>query len=204
MKPHRLRAGTVAAATLLSAALAGCRALPAAHFYALQTEPPASSGPPATVAPLIRIRHVGVPPEMDHLGLTHRRGATELSISDTDRWSAPLAQLIQGTLTLDLGARLGFEHVVAADALTGSRPDQTGAQGAAAALDLDFVALAADDTCAVTAQVNWTLAAPGSPAQHGTTHLEAAATGCPAGLPGALSDVLGQLADQLTRQLAAP
>ena len=103
-------------ATLLAAALAACSSLPAPHYYALAAVTPA--GPtPLLAATLIRVRHISLPTEMDHRGLTHHVSATELSISDTDQWSAPLGELIQGTITRDLGQRLGFDHVLAPEAL---------------------------------------------------------------------------------------
>jgi uncharacterized lipoprotein YmbA len=187
------------AAILLAATLVACHALPALHYYSLTAVSPAVvAGQP--VSPLlIRVRHVSVPHEMDHLGLTHQLGPTQLTISDNDQWTAPLNVLIQGTMTRDLGERLGYAQVVAADALpAASHPD------AQATLDLDFVSLAADGTCGITAQVNWTLSAPKG-VRRGSAHLSApAAAGCPSGLPAALSTALGDLADQLVPPLTAP
>jgi uncharacterized lipoprotein YmbA len=185
------------AAILVMVSLAGCSSLPAPRYYALDAVTPASPAHPG-VAPLIHVRRISVPAEMDHRGLTHHLGPTQLAVSDSDQWSAPLTDLIQGTLSRDLGERLGFEHIVAAQV--------GGAQAGAsqAFLDLDFVALSADDACGVDAQVNWTLSVPNGTARHGTAHLMAPATGCPTGLPAALSAVLGELADQLAQQLSAP
>jgi uncharacterized lipoprotein YmbA len=187
-----------AAFTLVAATLAGCHSLPALHYYALDAVAPAAGPAPPGFANLLHIRHLSVPHEMDHLGLTHHMGANQLAISDTDQWSAPLTDLIQGALTRDLGARLGFDHVLAPDALPAA------AGNTVAALDLDFVTLSANDGCAVEAQVNWTLSVPGSPLRRGTIHLMAAANACPAGLPGALSAALGDLADQLAPQFRTP
>lgn len=187
-----------AAVTVAAATLAGCHSLPALHYYALDAVAPVAGPAPPGFANLLHIRHLSVPHEMDHLGLTHHLGATQLAISDTDQWSAPLTDLLQGTLTRDLGARLGFEHLLAPDALPAA------AGNTVAALDLDFVTLSADDSCAIEAQVNWTLSVPGSPARHGTVPLMASATGCPAGMPAALSTALGTLADQLASQFRTP
>ena len=187
-----------AAVTVAAATLAGCHSLPALHYYALDAVTPAAGSAPPGFANLLHIRHLSVPHEMDHLGLTHHLGATQLAISDTDQWSAPLTDLIQGALTRDLGARLGFDHVLAPDALPAT------AGNPVAALDLDFVTLFADDSCAIEAQVNWTLSVPGSPPRHGTVALMAPANSCPAGLPAALSVALGNLADQLAPQFRAP
>ena len=198
MKIPRWIARTSALA-LGAVTLAGCHSLPPLHYYALDAvTPTAAPVTPGFPNPL-HIRHLSVPHEMDHLGLTHHTGPTQLAISDTDQWSAPLTDLIQGTLTRDLGARLGFAQVVAPDALPAA------AAGSVAALDLDFVSLAADDACAIDAQVNWTLSVSGSGTpRHGTVHLMAPASSCPAGLPAALSAALGDLADQLALQLRAP
>jgi uncharacterized lipoprotein YmbA len=181
-----------------SMSLAGCHSLPPLHYYALDAVAPAAAPVAPGFSNLLHIRHLSVPHEMDHLGLTHHTGPTQLAISDTDQWSAPLTDLIQGTLTRDLGARLGFAQVVAPDALA------AGAASGVAALDLDFVSLTADDACAIDAQVNWTLSVPGGTPRHGTVHLMAPAGSCPAGLPTALSAALGDFADQLALQLRAP
>jgi uncharacterized lipoprotein YmbA len=190
---------------VLAMTLVGCQSLPALHYYSLAVVSPAGvAGHPAAPM-LIRVRHVSLPHEMDHLGLTHHVGPTQLAISDNDQWTAPLNTLIQGTITSDLGERLGYEQVVAADALPVASSPNTPANSQVktqATLDLDFVSLAADDACGITAQVNWSLAVPNGPARRGSAHLSAPApAGCPSGLPTALSNALGDLADQLVRQL---
>jgi uncharacterized lipoprotein YmbA len=183
---------------ILAVILVGCHALPALHYYSLAAVSPVSGASHAALPMLIRVRHVSVPHEMDHLGLTHHVGPTQLAISDNDQWTAPLNVLIQAAITRDLGERLGYEQVVAVDALpVTSSPPQT-----QATLDLDFVSLAADEACGITAQVNWSLAVPNGAARRGSAHLSAPApAGCPGGLSTALSNALGDLADQLVPQL---
>jgi uncharacterized lipoprotein YmbA len=177
----------------LSVLFAGCGASPPLHYYALAAVMPLGPVAAHATAARIRVRHVSLPPEIDHRGLTHHLGPNQLTVSDADQWSAPLADLIQGTVTRDLGQRLGFEQVVAPASLAaGSQPDL-----AQASLDLDFVALSADATCAITAQVNWTLSRPAAAVQRGTLVAAAPASACPSGLPGALSTALGVLTDQL-------
>jgi uncharacterized lipoprotein YmbA len=187
-----------AALVVAAMTLTGCHSLPALHYYALDAVTPTTPPAPPGFANLLHIRHLSVPHEMDHLGLTHHMGPTQLAISDVDQWSAPLTDLIQGTLTRDLGTRLGFDHVIAPDAL----PAAVG--NTVAALDLDFVSLAADDACAIETQVNWMLSVPGSAPRGGTMHLMAPGGSCPAGLPAALSAALGELADQLALQFRTP
>jgi len=191
---------------IAAAALAACHSLPALQYYALDAVPAGTPARATAAALLVHVRHVGVPHEMDHLGLTHHVGPTQLAISDNEQWTASLNVLIQGTLTRDLGERLGYDHVVATDALpVVSRPDPHAAAAAPqSTLDLDFVALSADERCGVTAQVNWSWSVPNGATRHGTAQLSAPATGCPNGLPAALSTVLGDLADQLALQLATP
>lgn len=180
----------------LAALLSGCGSSPPLHYYALEVVvPPAHSGQLSTM--LIHVRRVSLPPEMDHRGLTHHQGATRLVISDSDQWSAPLGTLIQATVTRDLGERLGYDHVLAPDVQPVARGNSQ------SNLDLDFVNLSADDGCGVSAQVNWTLTVPDGAARRGSTLLMAPASGCPAGLAAALSTALGDLADQLAKQLTA-
>jgi uncharacterized lipoprotein YmbA len=198
----------IAGAALAAATLTACGSSPALRYYALDAVTPVGSAThPALPAP-IRVRHISLPHEMDHLGLTHHLGPTQFAISDTDQWSAPLATLIQETITRDLGERLGYDQVVAPDSLPvaphpGAEPPGVHAstQGA---LDLDFVSLSADDACGITAQVNWTLSVPNGAPRHGTAALTAPPTTCPAGLPAALSAALGTLADQLIQPLSSP
>ena len=196
MKNPRWIARTGAAA-MSAAMLAGCHSLPPLHYYALDAVTPGAAAVPPGYPNPLHIRHLSVPHEMDHLGLTHHVGRSQLAISDTEQWSAPLTDLIQGTLTRDLGARLGFDHVIAPDALPGAAAN-------VAAVDLDFVTLSADEACAIEAQVNWTLSIPGSAPRHGTLHLMASAGACPEDLPRALSTVLGDLAEQLAVQFRTP
>jgi uncharacterized lipoprotein YmbA len=180
---------------ILAVTLVACQSLPALHYYSLAAVSPVGAASHPAVRVLIRVRHVSLPREMDHLGLTHQVDSTQLAISDHDQWSAPLNSLIQGTITRDLGERLGYQQVVATDAL--ATPDP-------ASLDLDFVSLTADGSCGITAQVNWTLSVPNAATRRGSAHLSAsAAAGCPSGLPTALSTALGDLADQLVSQLTA-
>ena len=180
---------------ILALTMVACHSLPALHYYSLEAVSPVEGASHPASALLIRVRHVSLPHEMDHLGLTHHVGPTQLAISDNDQWTAPLNVLIQGTITRDLGERLGYAQVVAADALPGASP---------ANLDLDFVSLAADGSCGITAQVNWTLSIPQGATRRGSAQLSAPATAsCPGGLPTALSTALGELADQLVPQLTA-
>jgi uncharacterized lipoprotein YmbA len=200
-----LRRAAITAGAALAAMLTACHALPALHYYSLATASPATASAHAPSALLIRVRHVSVPHEMDHLGLTHHLGPTQLTISDNDQWTAPLGSLIQGTITSDLGERLGYPQVIAADALpvparSSQPPDQAAMNPAN--LDLDFVTLSADDGCSITAQVNWTLSVPAGATRRGSLRVAVPAIGgCPAGLPAALSTALGALADQLVPQL---
>jgi uncharacterized lipoprotein YmbA len=182
-------------AAALAALLSGCGTSPPLRYYALAVVTPATRPTAAPGTLQIHVRHVGLPPEMDHRGLTHHQGPTRLTISDTDEWSAPLGTLIQATVTRDLGERLGYEHVLAPNVQPVAKQ---------ATLDLDFVNLSADDNCAIGAQVNWTLSVPDAATRRGTTVLMAPATGCPAGLAAALSAALGDLADQLVPQLTSP
>jgi uncharacterized lipoprotein YmbA len=197
----------IVGAALAAATLTGCGSSPPLRYYALDAVAPVGGAThPAMSAP-IRIRHISLPHEMDHLGLTHHLGPTQFAISDTDQWSAPLATLIQETVTRNLGERLGYDQVVAPDALpVAPHPaaEQPGVHvSTQAALDLDFVSLSADDACGITAQVSWTLSVPNGAARHGTAALTAPASTCPAGLPAALSAALGNLADQLIQQLSS-
>jgi uncharacterized lipoprotein YmbA len=197
----------IAGAALAAATLTACSSSPALRYYALDAVTPVGGATHPTLPAPIRVRHISLPHEMDHLGLTHLVGPTQFAISDTDQWSAPLTTLIQETITRDLGVRLGYDQVVAPDALPLAPQPDAEPRGVhdstQAALDLDFVSLSADDACGITAQVSWTLSPPNGSPRRGTAVLTAPATRCPAGLPAALSAALGNLADQLIQQLSS-
>ena len=78
MKLHPWIPGAALAATLLAA----CGASPPLRYYALDVVAPAANAPHSPATTLIRVRHISLPPEMDHRGLTHHQGATQLAISD--------------------------------------------------------------------------------------------------------------------------
>ncbi len=86
---HCTRAAAIAATTLVTAALAGCHSLPALRYYSLAAAAPDTPVPHRTLPAPLRIRHVSLPHDMDHLGLTHHVGPTEVVISDDDQLDCP-------------------------------------------------------------------------------------------------------------------
>ena len=111
MKHYRYNPGaTLAAATLMVATLAGCRSLPALHYYALEAASPASTPAPASAALLIHVRHVGLPREMDHLGLTHHIGPTHLPAALAILDAGAVHQFAIHPLSQDLTPELHLNH----------------------------------------------------------------------------------------------
>jgi uncharacterized lipoprotein YmbA len=83
---------------------AGCGFSPQTQYYALSpvesTQPSAVSGPP------VRILRVTIPAVLDRESLVKWSGPGELSISEAERWAAPLDGMIQSVLAADLRQKL--------------------------------------------------------------------------------------------------
>lgn len=108
---QRPRFGLLASFILITLSACGS---PTTHYHTLAAIPPSQTTVPS--ATRLRVGEVNLPPLLDRQSLVTRTGATELSVDAQDRWAAPLDQMIQQTLTEDLTARLGADHVLAADA----------------------------------------------------------------------------------------
>jgi len=93
-------------------ALLGCASSPPVDYLDLEVVPPPSgSATPLAGAPL-EVGRVTLPPELDRDELVRRTGAGRLEIVPSERWAAPLADLVRRTLAFDLAARLPPRQVV--------------------------------------------------------------------------------------------
>ena len=94
--------------------LANCGTSPKTHYFTLavvsgEEQKKVSISSPVTVAA------VHVPSSLDRREMVRRISANTVDISDQDRWTAPLGEMIRGVLSQDLAARLGKDKVVLPD-----------------------------------------------------------------------------------------
>ncbi len=175
--------------------LAGCQSAPT-RLYTLSAV--ATAAPRSTYGgPPIRVDAVRFPPDLDRIEVVRDAGFGELRLSDVDHWSAPLGELARQALSGDLLARLPagktvFPHLM--------KP--AGAFGVSIDV-LDFEA----DRQGARLQASWEFtgngAAPSANGRTVTLRQNLPATNA-AAVAQSLSALLGQLADHIVAQLAAP
>ncbi|HTV50253.1 MAG TPA: PqiC family protein [Steroidobacteraceae bacterium] len=189
MKPH---ASYALAASLLGL-LGACGSSPPTRYFTL-TSLPASAAASPSDAPPVRIARVSLPAELDRQQLVRHVGADRVDILEQDLWAGPLDELVLRTLSSDLAARLPPGLV--------ADPAEPVTDAPRRLLYLQFVRLAADDSCAIDLQVDWTLQTPGSEPQRGTERFTVSPHGsCPDAIPAGISRGLAELSERLVRHL---
>jgi hypothetical protein len=180
--------------------LACCSASSPTHYYTLQAIVPTAAPPspmqePVEQAPL-RLEPVVIPPELDRLELVIRSGRYRLRIEDSERWAAPLDDQIRRVLSDDLAQRLPPHALVDFNEPANSQPRR-----------LLIVAVGefyADESCAVSLHVDWTLKTPGGNIDRGNLQVQQPASSpCAAdAIPAAMSTALGSLTDRLVHSIS--
>jgi uncharacterized protein len=106
--------GLMAAGALAVAVVAGCSSDPATRFYLLTPLPPSERarevGPGP--APVVGLRPVTLPEELDRQQIVTRVGATQLQMAEFDRWAAPLRDNFPRVLAEDLAILIPAERVL--------------------------------------------------------------------------------------------
>jgi uncharacterized protein len=77
------------------------------HFHTLVRESERSAGTPARADVRLRVEPVRIPAQVDRLELVTRLPNGGITISDGERWIAPVADELQSALALELLRRLG-------------------------------------------------------------------------------------------------
>ena len=96
-------------------ALAGCGSSPKTNYYALT---PVVSAQPATgpIAAPVQLSALHLPPSLDRDEIVTAGPGQSMQVSDTDRWTAPLADMARNVLSEDLEKRLPPGSVILPDA----------------------------------------------------------------------------------------
>jgi uncharacterized lipoprotein YmbA len=179
----RLVAVLTVGATL--ALFGACASSPPARFYTLSDVAPETAPNPGAAALAIGI--VNVPGEIDRPELVRRTGPNQLSLAGSDRWAAPLDEMIRRVLTDDIARR------TPASALTQQQKHT---------VSVDIHEFYGDAGCNVTLRAVWTLKQPANEpagaARAATEEIRVPSSGpCPATLAETMSVALGQLSDRI-------
>jgi len=202
-RPWWLAFSAVSAGAL---ALGGCQSA-ATRVYTLEVAAPATRVR-YDQALAVRIDNLSVPAGWDRIEILRPSGSGTLKISDFDHWSASLRQAARQALSADLSERLPPGSVVYP-----RLPLPPGALG----IDVDILEFSFVGSRA-SMQASWVI----TPAAGGATAAGATATGAtvaqrseallqeampstqPAAVVRAWSDLIGQLADRIAADVAAP
>jgi uncharacterized lipoprotein YmbA len=172
-------------AALGMALAAGCSSSPPTRFYTLSETAPETAAPPGSG--LVEVTGVSIPGELDRPELVRRTGPNQLSMSGSDRWGAPLDQIIRRVLSDDIVRRI-----------------PTPAPGKQYPVSVDIHELYGDDSCNVTLRAAWTVRQPhAAAAQPANEEIHVPSSGaCPATLAASMSVAVGQLSDRIIAGVA--
>jgi len=178
---------SVFAASVVAAT--GCGSSPPSSFYALSPEN--GRAQPASVH-TIRLRRPGIAGYLDRPEIVRKIVDHRLGVVDTDRWAAPLDEMLGRVLAQDVEQRLTGSVVFTEDGAITADADLT--------LEVDVRRFEVGDGGGVdlAAEVAMETGDARTPAGTRSVHLRAMpATGSTAALVGAMSQLLGQLGDEI-------
>ncbi|HEY2021041.1 MAG TPA: PqiC family protein [Paraburkholderia sp.] len=194
--PRTARIMMVLACTAVSVAtIAGCGHSMPIRYVTLNATP--ADAPLATTRMQpVQLTAVHIPAELDRPEVVTQISPNRLKIDDSNRWSAPLAQMMRRALAQDLAARLPAGSFVFPDA-----PAPPGTR----TLVVTVLDSQADANGTLSVQVAWTLLS-GQPAsatlsQQAVLHAQFAGHDADA-QAAALSRILGELSDRIAASLA--
>ena len=92
---------------VLVLAMTACGSSPKTHFYTLDAVPATQHADHAARSDVpVTVGRVELPGTLDRLSIVTRGDRNQVSVSDQDRWAAPLDELVRRALTDDLRMRL--------------------------------------------------------------------------------------------------
>ncbi len=174
--------------------LAACGSSPPTHYYRLSAVD-APQRPTSTTTP-VQVAAVHLPPSLDRLERVVQNGPNSVTVSDKERWSAPLAEMTRGVLSQDLTARLSAGAVVMPDA-----PAPAGTRQ----IVVSIARFGSDGAGEVALAGDWSLLKSGTDqvlARHPIA-LQTHAGDDANSQVAAMSDLLGQLATRIAADLPA-
>ncbi len=178
-----------------AAVLAGCGSSPPTRFYTLDAVKPEGSAPSKADVMQVKVDAVHIPPLLDRRAIVRRQAGNQLDISSQDRWGAAFGEMARGVLTQDLQSRMAPGAIIPPDA-----PAPRDARG----LVVDILSFVPDGSGQVVLTCDWALleGAPAHATLLRTVHLSQPAGDSPSSQAGAMSELLGKLADQIASTLS--
>ncbi|HEX3345661.1 MAG TPA: PqiC family protein [Polyangiaceae bacterium] len=189
----RVAASAALGLLLCATGASACGSSPPSSFYALSPE--SGSAQPAPVR-TIKLRRPGIPGYLDRPEIVKRVADHRLRVTDTDRWAAPLDEMLGRILAQDLEDRLTGSVVFTEDGAITADADVT--------LEVDVRRFDVDDRGQVelVAEIALEKGDAHTPAGTRAVHLHVApGDGTTSALVAAMSDVLGKLSDEVTGML---
>lgn len=163
--------------------VSACASSPPTRFYTLSDTPPGQTTAPAAVGQVV-IGSVAIPGEIDRPEIVRQIGPNQLSVAGSDRWAAPLEDIIRRVLSDDVARRM-----------------PGGAAEQRRIVSVDIREFYGDAGCNVTLRAVWTLKQAG--VQPAAEEIRVPSGGaCPATLPETMSVALGQLSDRIIAGVA--
>ncbi len=174
---------------LIVLALAACGSSPKTHFFTLDATPAEGQARHAGNRTPIEVGHVDLPSTLDRQSMVTRGAGNQVNVSDQDRWSGPLDELVQRALTADLRQRLPEGQVFAS-----GDPTPKGTR----TLTVNVQRFTADPSNNVVLEADWSLQSSGKSAgpRHESISAPLSGQGGEA-VANAMSRALGQLADRV-------
>ncbi len=172
--------------------LAGCASSPKTHFFTLSVRPGGQRG----ISVPVQLAAVHLPPTLDRLQMVWLSGENSVQISETNRWSAPIDEMVRNVLSQDLAARLSPGKLILPDA-----PAPLGTRRIVVTL-AQFGRRANGE---VTLSGSWALLGPDSdlPLLERTVDLETGPAANPEAVAAVMSALLGELAGKIVAGMAA-
>lgn len=189
-----VRAASFAVACVVTSFLNGCASSPPTRFVTLSTVPAEAPAATRLVEP-VQLTALHIPAELDRPEVVRQPAPNRFEISETERWAAPLAQIMRLTLARDLEARLA-----AGDFIPPDLPAPKGAR----ALVVTIVGVGVPEHGDLTLDASWTLVArnPDRVAFMQRATLRAPMNGTNgAAQAAAMSQALGRLADRIAESV---
>jgi uncharacterized lipoprotein YmbA len=190
LRRWRCTTGSVA----LLACLAGCTASPPPRLFLLAPRAPAST---ESFAGTISLKTVDIPAYLDRPQLVRLNDPYELQVSELERWGEATQEMVTRVLASDLGLRLPAGHVVPASGPLSVSADVV--------LEVDISRFDAEPEGTVVLAGQWVVKRDDRPRRLRAARIrvQPEAPSTPA-LVAAMSEALGQLADQIALSIAEP
>jgi uncharacterized lipoprotein YmbA len=174
----------------------GCGSSPPASFFALApTSPPAAGSAQPGALHTIRMRRPAIPGYLDRAEVVHRIAGYRLGGAANDRWGGSLDEMIGRVLAQDLEVRVPGASVFTEDGAISAEPDAT--------VEVNIERFEADERGELWLAAD--VAIERGLTKQATTrsvHLTSRSHGeTTAAIVAAMSDLLGQLSDQVAGML---